>query len=231
MVEVSDLDFAYSQHEFRLCVDRLTIEVSEQVALIGPSGSGKSTLLNLLAGITVPRKGKVVVDGCDLTRLRASARSELRIKKIGLVFQSFELLEYLTVFDNLLLPFRLSSTLKLTPHVKQLAGRLSEELGISGRLNRYPSQLSQGERQRVAIGRALVTEPVLLLADEPTGNLDPLSKTRVLDLLLESARQQNVAVIVVTHDHSLLDRFETSYEVGLPQDGQAWAGVTKVAHE
>ena len=228
MVEVSQLDFAYPRHEFRLCIDQFCVDAGRQAALIGPSGSGKSTLLSLMAGIILPNRGKVMVDGNDLGQLSPSARSDLRATKIGLVFQSFELLEYLTVLDNLLLPFRLNRALQLTPQVQQRALQLSEELEIAGRLKRYPGQLSQGERQRVAIGRALVTEPALLLADEPTGNLDPNSKRRVLDLLLDGASRQNVAVVMVTHDHGLLDRFATLYEVCSPKGGQAWAEISMV---
>ena len=229
MVEVSQLDFAYPKHQFRLCIDQFHVGAGCQTALIGPSGSGKSTLLNLIAGLILPNKGKVVVDGNDVGRLSRAGRSELRITKIGLVFQSFELLEYLTVLDNLLLPYRLNRSLHLTAEVKERAKQLSDELDLFGKLSRYPNQLSQGERQRVAIGRALVTEPVLLLADEPTGNLDPHSKMRVLDLLLEGASRHHVAVVMVTHDHNLLDRFETLYEVCTAKNGEPWAELSPVA--
>lgn len=228
MVEISQLDFAYPRQAFRVCVDELRVDAGRRVALIGPSGSGKSTLLNLIAGILVPQKGRVLIDGTDLGQLSPSARSDLRITNMGLVFQSFELLEYLTVLDNLLLPYRLNRSLPLTTTVRQRAMQVLDELEIADKRARYPDQLSQGERQRVAIGRALVTEPGLLLADEPTGNLDPNSKKRVLDLLLDSASRHHVAVIMVTHDHSLLDRFETAYEVGVVKDGQTWAELSKV---
>ncbi|MEM6470282.1 MAG: ABC transporter ATP-binding protein [Planctomycetota bacterium] len=228
MIELSDLEFAYSHQEFSLRVDHFRVDAGRQVALIGPSGSGKSTLLNLMAGIFAPHKGSVIVDGRELGSLSSSERSDLRITSIGLVFQSFELLEYLTVLDNLLLPYRLSSSLNLTAEARHRAVELSQRLEISTKLNRYPSQLSQGERQRVAIGRALVTRPVLLLADEPTGNLDPHNKKQVVDLILDNATQQNVALVMVTHDYSLLDRFETLYEVGVSSSDQKWAEVTAV---
>lgn len=228
VLEVSQLKFAYPKHDFQLCIDELSVAAGRQVAVIGPSGSGKSTLLNLMAGIILPDEGQVTVDGCRLGELSQSGRRELRITKIGLVFQSFELLEYLSVLDNLLLPFRLNRSLRLTAEVKQRATRLSEELGIAGKLRRHPDQLSHGERQRVAIGRALITEPSLVLADEPTGNLDPSSKTRVLDLLLENASRQNVSVVMVTHDHGLLDRFETLYEVRSPKEGSHTAEISMV---
>ena len=153
-----------------------------------------------------------------------SARSSFRIANVGLVFQSFELLPYLSVLDNLLLPFRLCSQLKLSVAVRQQARELAEGLEIGDKLSRFPSQLSQGEQQRVAIGRALIVEPPLLLADEPTGNLDPKNKQRVLDLMLESASQRGVTVVMVTHDHALLNQFETVYEVA-PDESRSWSEV------
>ncbi|HBE69703.1 MAG TPA: ABC transporter ATP-binding protein [Planctomycetaceae bacterium] len=223
VAEVSQLEFAYPGSDFRIRIDRFGIDAGSRIALIGPSGSGKSTLLNLAAGIILPQSGTVMVEGHDVTQLSPAARSKLRIQKIGMVFQSFELLDYLNVLDNLLLTFRLTDSLHLDTAVRERAIQLAAELEISGKLNRYPKQLSQGERQRVAIGRALVTEPALLLADEPTGNLDPNNKNRVLDLMLDSAARHNVATIMVTHDHGLLDRFENVYEVRSRADADGWA--------
>lgn len=231
VAEVSQLEFAYPGSDFRIRVDSFGIDAGSRVAWIGPSGSGKSTLLHLIAGIAVPEKGRVMVEGNDLTRLNQAARSKLRIQKIGMVFQSFELLEYLTVLDNLLLTFRLTDSLHLNTDAKERAIRLAEELEIAGKLTRYPKQLSQGERQRVAIGRALAAQPALLLADEPTGNLDPNNKKRVLDLMLDTAARHQVATIMVTHDHGLLDRFENVYEVSSSTDGQGWAEMQLVSSQ
>lgn len=225
MIEVSDLEFAYPGQQFRLRVEQFSVAAGEQTALIGPSGSGKSTLLHLLAGIAVPDKGKVIIGEQDLANLNRSARSNFRIANVGLVFQSFELLPYLSVWDNLLLPFRLSSKLSLSASVRQRARDLSASLEIDDKLNRFPSQLSQGEQQRVAIGRALVVEPNLLLADEPTGNLDPKNKQRVLNLMLQNASQSGVTVVMVTHDHGLLDHFETVYEVA-SDASHSWSELT-----
>ena len=221
VIKVSQLDFAYDTQGFRLRIDGLSVAAGQQVALIGPSGSGKSTFLDLLSGILLPAAGSIVVDGHDLSQLSSSARRDFRIAKIGLVFQGFELLEYLTVTDNLLLPFRINPSLRITPEVRERAKKLASDLGIADKLARFPGQLSQGEKQRVAIGRSLITEPKLLLADEPTGNLDPTSKKRALDLMLHTATQQEVTVIVVTHDHALLDRFEKVYEISDYYDGGA----------
>ena len=224
MIEVSDLEFAYPGQQFQLRVEKFSVAAGEQVALIGPSGSGKSTLLHLLAGIALPDKGKVIIAEQDLANLRRSARNSFRIANVGLVFQSFELLPYLSALDNLLLPFRLSSQAELSASVRQRARELAGGLEIADKLSRFPNQLSQGEQQRVAIGRALIIEPPLLLADEPTGNLDPKNKQRVLDLMLESASQRGVTVVMVTHDHALLDHFETVYEVA-PDASQTWSEV------
>jgi ABC-type lipoprotein export system ATPase subunit len=213
MIDVSQLDFAYGSDGFRLRIDEFHVAAGSHVALIGPSGSGKSTLLHLLSGILVARAGTIIVDGRDLRQLGDSARRDFRISNIGLVFQEFELLDYLNVLDNILLPFRINNALSLTDHVRQRARDLMKYLEIDDKVKRYPAHLSQGEKQRVAIGRALITEPGLLLADEPTGNLDPVNKDRVLELMLHQARQRNVTVVMVTHDYGLLDRFEQVFDV------------------
>ena len=207
-VQIHGLRFHYGEGDFRLHVPQLIVEDGEAIALVGPSGSGKTTLLHLLAGIAVPQSGEVVTCGVNLATLDDRARRDFRIRNIGLVFQEFELLEYLDVLDNVLLPHRISPALKLDAEVRERAARVAEEIGIESLLARYVTQLSQGERQRVAICRALATEPTLLLADEPTGNLDPDNKDRVLDSLFFSARRTGATLIAVTHDHDLLPRFE-----------------------
>ena len=207
-VQIQELRFRYGAGDFRLHVPQLAVEDGEALALVGPSGSGKTTLLHLLAGIAVPQSGEIVTCGVNLATLDDSARRDFRIQNIGLVFQEFELLEYLDVLDNVLLPHRISPALKLDAEVRERAARVAEEIGIKNLLARYVTQLSQGERQRVAICRALATEPTLLLADEPTGNLDPDNKDRVLDSLFFSARRTGATLIAVTHDHDLLPRFD-----------------------
>ncbi|MGI9290277.1 MAG: ABC transporter ATP-binding protein [Gammaproteobacteria bacterium] len=189
-------------------MSELNIEQGESVAIIGPSGSGKTTLLNLLAGIERPQQGAIKINDQDLTRINDTALRNFRADNIGLIFQAFELLDYLTVFENILLPFRINNRLTLTDDIKKRAAALAERTGIQDKLRRHPDQLSQGERQRVAVCRALINQPDLLLADEPTGNLDPENKTIVLDLLLDMAREQNATLITVTHDHELVTRFD-----------------------
>jgi ABC-type lipoprotein export system ATPase subunit len=177
------------------------------VAIVGPSGSGKTTLLNLIAGVDVPSAGQVIVDGKELSAENEAARRAYRLTHIGMVFQNFELLEYLTVLDNILLPLRIGAALKVTEEHRQRAVELARYVGIGDKLQRHTQQLSQGERQRVAVSRALLLAPDLVLADEPTGNLDPANKLVVMQLLLEYARDQDATLVTVTHDQTLLDQF------------------------
>lgn len=208
VIRVRDLTFCYGEGDFRLNIPELEVGRGSSAAFIGPSGSGKTTLLHLIAGISLPQAGEIEADGVDVTTLSESARREFRIKNIGLVFQEFELLEYLSVLDNVLLPYRINPTLVLTSDVRQRARQLAGQVGIEGKLSRYPRQLSQGERQRVAVCRAVLTEPAILMADEPTGNLDPVNKGRVLDILFDYAEASGTTLLTVTHDHDLLARFE-----------------------
>jgi len=208
MISITDLRFRYSEGDFALKVPQLEVAAGERVAVIGPSGSGKTTLLNLIAGIRLPQQGRILTAQTEVNALSETERRNFRIQMVGLVFQEFELLEYLTVLDNVLLPYRINGALELTSEVRVRARVLAEEVGLSDKLKRYVDQLSQGERQRVAICRALLSNPKLILADEPTGNLDPANKDRVLDILFDYAEKQGATLITVTHDHDLLPRFE-----------------------
>ena len=208
MIQASTLTYSYPTGGFSLRVPELSVGRGEAVAIIGPSGSGKTTLLNIIAGILRPDGGSMIVEDTDLAAADDSTARNFRAKQIGLIFQEFELLEYLTVLDNILLPYRISPQLQLSAAIRSRAAMLAERTGIDDKLNRYPAQLSQGERQRAAVCRALISKPMLLLADEPTGNLDPKNKTTVLDLLLEMAREHNATLVTVTHDHDLVTRFD-----------------------
>jgi ABC-type lipoprotein export system ATPase subunit len=207
MISISGLQFRYPEGEFQLEVPELTVERGETAAVIGPSGCGKTTLLHLMAGIRTPQAGKVVTDDIEVTALDDGGRRDFRIRRIGMVFQEFELLEYLTVLDNILLPYRINASLKLEPRVRERAERLADQVGIADKLGRFATKLSHGEKQRVAVCRALVAEPVLLLADEPTGNLDPTNTERVLDILLAAAEAAGATLVTVTHEYELLQRF------------------------
>ena len=214
MIRIRDLYFSYPGGEFQLRLDSLDITARENVAVIGPSGSGKTTLLNLVAGITIPASGSVAVGDIDVSQLSDTARRAFRIQHIGFVFQDFELVEYLNVLDNILHPYRITSTLKLDSNVRDRALSLTEAMGIRDKTHRRPAELSQGERQRAAICRALITGPQLILADEATGNLDPNNKQLILDLLFQTAAEHDAALLAVTHDHELLPRFDRVLDFG-----------------
>jgi putative ABC transport system ATP-binding protein len=214
MIEIQDLQFSYGDSGFRLHVPRLTIGRGEHVSMIGPSGSGKTTLLNVIAGIISPTCGQVATCATQLGDLSDVQLRDFRIQKVGFVFQDFELIEYLNVRDNILLPCRISRSLALTDDVRQRAAALAEAVGITNKLSRYVNQLSQGERQRVAICRALLMRPGVILADEPTGNLDPDTAVQVIDTLVDAADEAGATLLVVTHDHSLLQRFQRVIDIG-----------------
>jgi putative ABC transport system ATP-binding protein len=207
-IELSDICFRYRGGDFELRVPELRLEAGERVAVIGPSGSGKTTLLHLVAGIALPERGRVTTAGAELSALGDAARRAFRAGHVGLVFQEFELLEYLSVLDNILLPYRINPALRLDTPARARARALADGVGLGEKLGRAPARLSHGERQRAALCRALVTEPALVLADEPTGNLDPDNKERALDALFAYADRSGAALLTVTHDHDLLPRFQ-----------------------
>ena len=223
MIEFQQVQFEYAADSqtpgFRLEVPDLSIAQGEAVAVIGPSGCGKTTMLRLAAGIAVATSGEVRFEGVRLDSRSESDRRSLRLRRIGFVFQEFRLLEYLDVLQNILLPYRLGS-LQLDGAVRDRARDLATELGIGPLLRRSIDRLSHGERQRVAICRALVTRPACLLADEPTGNLDPVNKRGILDALLDAARNHGAAVLAVTHDHELLSSFDRVIDLGLEEPSQ-----------
>ncbi|MCL4108724.1 UNVERIFIED_CONTAM: hypothetical protein GTU68_049065 [Idotea baltica] len=208
MIEIENLSFRYSATSFRLNVPAFHLQDGERVAIVGPSGSGKTTLLNLIAGILSPEAGRIDVAGTDVATLSEVQRRRFRASMIGFVFQDFALLDYLSARQNILYPYRITPALTLTADIRDRAEALAAACGIGDKLDRHPRALSQGEQQRVAICRALVTRPKLILSDEATGNLDPESKARILDLLFEQAAKAGAAVLAVTHDHELLPRFE-----------------------
>ncbi len=208
MIDIQKIQFAYPKSEFQLAIDELKIETGEKVAVVGPSGSGKTTLLNLVSGIIVPGAGTVKVGEWVVSGMSDAQRRDFRIANIGFVFQQFELVEYLRVVDNIRLPFLINRSLRETPETRLKLKTLAESVGIGDKLNRWVSQLSQGEQQRVAICRALMTEPQLILADEPTGNLDPANKQRILKVLFDQVEGGGQTLVVVTHDLAILSGFD-----------------------
>lgn len=217
MIAVRDLSFSYGAGAFQLNVPSLDIARGEKVAFIGPSGCGKTTLVSLICGVLKARRGSVHIDGDEMTALNDADRRALRIRRIGFVFQEFELLDYLRVRDNILLPFMLTNALTLTDEIRSAARKLADATGITDKLARFPSTLSQGEKQRVAICRALVTSPGLVVADEPTGNLDPRASGDILKLLVDQTQQHNATLLCVTHNHTLLDAFDRVIDVAAMQ--------------
>jgi putative ABC transport system ATP-binding protein len=213
MIEVRNIDFVYRSREFRLQVPRLSVQKGEKVALTGPSGTGKTTLLNLLAGILTPSAGTIEIDGLNISDLPVEDRQDFRIIKMGLVFQEFGLLEYLTVFENICLPYRITPVLAPDHSVLEQARKLAEAVGLGDKLHRYPKHLSQGERQRIEVCRALVTRPALVLGDEPTGNLDPGNRDRVSEMLFRYSAETGAPLVVVTHDYELVGRFDRRVEI------------------
>jgi putative ABC transport system ATP-binding protein len=221
MITLRHVCFGYPQSGFSLRVPELSIPSGTRAAAIGPSGSGKTTLLNLVSGIERPQIGEVETAGVRVDQLSASARRSFRITTIGFVFQDFLLLDYLDVLGNILYPYRLHPDLKLNRAAHDRARELAQSLGIAAMLERPPNELSQGERQRVAIARALVTAPKLVLADEPTGNLDPATKHQALDLLFDQCAALSMTLLMVTHDHGLLDRFDQVVDLSTFDAGPA----------
>jgi len=207
-LELSNIQFTYDEQGFELNIPQMQIKPGESVALVGPSGSGKTTLLNLIAGIISPDKGCIQLNDDNMTALNNHQRRLYRLRHIGMIFQAFELLGYLNVRDNILLQARLCPGVSIDQSIKDKASAIAVILGLGDKLSRNINALSQGERQRVAVCRALLLKPALVLADEPTGNLDPENKQAVLEQLITVCKQQQCILLTVTHDHSLLPNFD-----------------------
>lgn len=180
----------------------ITIPDGEFVAITGASGSGKSTLLGLIAGLDAPSSGGIYIDGDEVTTMSEDELATLRSGKIGFVFQSFHLIPSLTAFENVLIPMEILGL----KEAKSRAGQLLEEVDLTNRGHHYPTELSGGEQQRIAIARAFANNPKILLADEPTGNLDSKNGQHIFDLMTELHRQNNVTLVLVTHDQVLADK-------------------------
>ena len=185
-------------------VDGVSLDIlaGESVAVTGPSGAGKSTLLALLAGLDVPTRGRVLLEGHDLTQLDEDGRARLRAQRVGFVFQSFHLIPALTALENVMLPLELAGR----GDARRAAAETLSRVGLRERTGHYPRQLSGGEQQRVALARAFVTQPAVLFADEPTGNLDTVTGARVGELLFELNANAHTTLVLVTHDRELAAR-------------------------
>lgn len=208
MISLSNISFHYPQSNFRLQLDELSFHSGTKTAVVGPSGFGKTTLLHLISGIYIPQNGEVEVHGKKVHLMSDAERRTFRLTNMGFVFQDFKLLEYLNVMDNILLPYRINKVLKLEKALKNHVFEIASMLSIEDKLARNPGNLSQGERQRVAICRALLTNPSIILADEPTGNLDPENKQNIMRILFDYVSKKDATLVAVTHDHELLDGFD-----------------------
>jgi len=206
MLEVLGLKKSYPSGDmYQVVIDNLslTIKHGEVVAMLGASGSGKTTLLNLLSGIDSPDSGTVKIDNTDLYSLDENSRTLLRRQKLGFVFQFFNLIPTLTVAENIALPLQLLS--KSAAEIADVTSSLLNKVGLAGVESRYPETLSGGEQQRIAIARAVAHQPLLLLADEPTGNLDEETGLSIIHLLNTLAREQNISMLLVTHSQQVAD--------------------------
>lgn len=202
ILEVKNLTKTYGKNETMVkALDdvSLTIEQGEFVAIIGPSGSGKSTLLHILGGVDTPTSGSVIINGTDISQLDETALAIFRRRQIGLIYQFYNLIPILTVEENLTLPLLLDGQ---KPDKRQIED-LILALGLEKRIKHLPNQLSGGQQQRVSIGRALVNNPALMLADEPTGNLDSENSKEIIALLRKFNRENNQTVIIITHDERI----------------------------
>lgn len=206
-IHAEHLAFCYADDSFSINLPEFAVAPGEAVTLTGPSGCGKSTLLRLLTGLLTPHRGDIRLGDTSITGTRRAWLRDFRLSKIGLVFQDFALLEYLTVEENVLLPIRLGGL--AVPEAATRAREFAARLGIEGYWKRATSALSQGERQRVAIVRALAHAPEFVFADEPTASLDPARSDAATRLLVEDARSRGAPLVIVTHDasqHRLFDR-------------------------
>ena len=202
ILEIKNLCKTYGKGETAVkALDNVSfsVEKGEFVAIIGPSGSGKSTLLHILGGVDTPTSGSVVIDGTDISKLDETALAIFRRRQIGLIYQFYNLIPILTVEENMTLPLLLDGKKPDKAVIKEL----SETLGLSKRMTFLPNQLSGGQQQRVSIGRALINNPALMLADEPTGNLDSKNSHEIISLLRRFNREHGQTVIIITHDESI----------------------------
>ncbi len=188
----------------------LSISKGSSVVITGTSGSGKTTLLSLLAGLDLPSSGKVELFGEDITKLNEDQRAHLRLGNVGFVYQSFHLMNHLTALENVMLPLELDKRIR---NPQQQAKQALQQVGLGERLEHLPNQLSGGEQQRVALARAFVTQPKVLFADEPTGNLDQQTGKEIVDLLFSLQQQYSTTLILVTHDNKLADQCEQHYHL------------------
>ena len=204
-------------------IPAFSLDSGQQTALCGTSGSGKTTFLNLIAGILKPDEGLVELDGCPISEAGEAGRDRLRARTIGYIFQTFNLLQGYTCIENVLLGMSFGPGAD-----RRWASELLERVGLGQRLDHFPRQLSTGQQQRVAVARALANRPKLVLADEPTGNLDPASAAESLGLIRETCQENGAALLLVSHDRGVLDQFDNVRDLADINRAAAWPGAGEV---
>ena len=214
MIKIENVRFSYPESNFNFSINKLEIAEGEKIAVTAPSGYGKTTFLNLISGILTPDEGNIIIDNEVVNNFNDAKKRAFRISNIGFIFQDFELIEYLNLKDNIALPYLINPALKLNDKIENNIRELTANFGLSDKLDRNVVKLSQGEKQRVAICRAILSTPGILLADEPTGNLDPENKENTVRELINYSNDKNAILIMVTHDFSLLDKFDRTIDLG-----------------
>ncbi|AQS53314.1 Putative hemin import ATP-binding protein HrtA [Jeotgalibaca dankookensis] len=213
-LELSNVTKVYQEGEFSTTALQnlsLSVELGEFIAIVGPSGSGKSTFLSIAGALLQPSSGEVTINGVNLASMSEKKLSDVRLSQIGFILQTSNLLPYLTVLEQLLLVKKMAGT--ITPEDRQFAKELLDDIGLSKKLNKYPHQLSGGERQRTAIARAFINDPGIILADEPTANLDTERAHEVVALIAKEVKSRNKAAIMVTHDERMLPYCDRVYRI------------------
>lgn len=215
MIQLRDIEMKYEdngQEILALKLKKLNIEEGKQVAFIGASGSGKTTLFNLISGMIVPTKGTVEVNDLEITSLKESERDLFRANHIGYIFQDFNLFNEFTVLQNVILPLSFSKAYD-KKEMNDMAKQVLKEVGMAEKINQKVKTLSGGEKQRVAIARSIINSPDIILADEPTGNLDYKNGAKIMDILTKIAREKKATLIVITHNNSQLDMFDEIMDI------------------
>ena len=213
ILQIRDLHFQYPASDFKIEISDIKITQGSKIAISGKSGSGKTTLIHLISGILKPQSGEILFYDKSITDMNDKEIRKHRISNIGFIFQEFELLEYLNVMDNLILPYKINKSLVLNAEIKDKAKEIANRIGIGNKLDQHPKQLSGGERQRLAIARALITSPPLIIADEPTGNLDEKTSNIVMDEITDQVSYTNSTLIMISHNNELISSFDETIDI------------------
>jgi len=213
ILQIRDLHFQYPASDFKIEISDIKITQGSKIAISGKSGSGKTTLIHLISGILKPQSGEILFYDKSITDMNDKEIRKHRISNIGFIFQEFELLEYLNVMDNLVLPYKINKSLVLDAEIKDKAKEIANRIGIGNKLDQHPKQLSGGERQRLAIARALITSPPLIIADEPTGNLDEKTSNIVMDEITDQVSYTNSTLIMISHNNELISSFDETIDI------------------